>query len=129
VSFDEPVKNNDNGELFILYDITGDDKNVSADERFSWEALFTGVFKQEFDEIQMKKFLECIPQHFSEYPPKYDEAGNFTMVYYSKQQLYKTFCVITGIEEEQEIWEMFLEMIQEVIDNINRIRKELRGRP
>jgi hypothetical protein len=129
VSFDEPVKNKDNGESFILYDITKDDRNVSADERLSGEALFTGVFKQEFDETQMKKFLECIPQHFSEYPPKYDEAGNFNMVYYSKQQLYKTFCITAGIEEEQEIWEMFLEMIQEVIDNINRIRKELRGRP
>jgi len=129
VSFDEPVNNNDNGESFLLYDITGDDKNVSSDEHLSWTVLFTDVFKQEFDETQMKKFLECIPQYFIEYPPGYDKTGNFKMTYYSKQQLFKTFCIISGIEEEQEMWEMFLEMINEVIDNINRIRNELRGQP
>jgi len=95
----------------------------------SWAALFTDVFKQEFNELQMKKFLECIPRHFQEYPPKYDNAGNFGMTYYSKKELYKTFCITANIEEEQPIWEMFLEMIQDVIDNINRARSELRSRP
>jgi hypothetical protein len=129
VSFDEPIKNNDNGESFLLYDILSDDKYVSSKEHLSWAVLFTDVFKQEFDAAQMKKFLECIPQHFHEYPPKYDNAGNFNMSYYSKQQLYKTFCITAGVKEEQEMWEIFLEMIQEVIDNINRIRNELRSRP
>jgi len=50
------------------------------------------------------------------------------MTYYSKKQLFKTFCITAGIEEEQEMWEMFMEMMQDVIDNINKIRNELRGR-
>jgi len=129
VSFDEPLKNNEAGDSFILYDITEDGKYVSLDEHLSWTELFTGVFKQEFDETQMTKFLKCIPWHFNEFLPGYDRAGNFNITYYSKQQLYKTFCITAGIEEEQEMWEMFLEMINEVIDNINRIRNELRGQP
>jgi len=128
LSFDEPLKNNGAGESFILYDILGDDKAVSSDEHLSWAVLFTDVFKQEFDDTQMKKILECIPRHFEEYPPKYDNAGNFNMTYYSKKELYRTFCITAGIEDEQQIWEMFLEMIQEVIENINRARSELRSR-
>jgi len=128
VSFDEPLKNNEARETFILYDITEDGKYVSFDEHLSWTVLFTDVFKQEFDETQMKKFLECIPQHFVEYPPGYDKAGNFSMSYYSKKQLFKTFCITVGIEEEQEMWEMFMEMLQDVIDNINKIRNGLRGK-
>jgi hypothetical protein len=129
VSFDEPHKNNDNGESLILYDILGDDKYVSSKERLSWAVLFTDVFKQEFDAEQMKKFLECIPAHFYEHPPNYDNAGDFNMNYYSKQQLYKTYCIRAGIEEEQKMWKNFLIMIKKVIDSINKIRNELRRKP
>ena len=124
VSFDESVKNNENGESFSLYETTKDDKNVPFDEHLRWATVFTNVFKQEFDETQMKKFLECIPSHFREYPLKYDEAGNINMVNHSKKQLYKTFCIITGRNEEQKMWRLFKEMIQEVIDEINRIRSQ-----
>jgi hypothetical protein len=128
-SFDEPQETGDDGESLILYDILGDNKNVSSEEHLSWAALFAGVFKHEFDAVQMKEFLECIPRHFHEYPPKYDDAGNFGMAYYSKQQLFKTFCISAGIEEEQKMREMFLVKIKKVIDNINRIRNELRSKP
>jgi len=130
VPLDEPLNNSDCEKSFSLYDILTNDGDVSSDEHLSWTALFLDVFKQEFDETQMKKFLECIPHHFQEYPLKYDDDEIFiTMTKYSKKELYKTYCKIAGIEEEQEAWEVFLVMIQKVIDNINKIRKETRRRP
>jgi len=126
-SLDTPHVNAKNGESFLPYEITGDEKNVSPDDHLSWADLFTNVFRQELDEQQLKNFLDCIPKHIKQYPPEYDSAKNFKMTYHSKKMLFSTFCSVAGIEG-QELWEPFLELINQVIENINIVRNDIRSR-
>ena len=102
-----------------------DIKNPLTDERFSLRVFFTDVFKIQFDEPKMQIFLECIPDHFNHHPLEVNSDGDLKMSRYSKQTLFSTFCSVVGITEDKELWGPFLDLIQQVIDNMNRARSQL----
>jgi len=125
VSLFTPVQGKEADESSYLIDIL-DIEELGVDEaaaaHLDWIVFFEDIFKIFFDESKLKIFLECIPDHFNNYPLEEDSAGNIKMSRYSKQMLFSTSCIVTGIKEDKELWTQFLGLIQKAIVNINKAR-------
>jgi hypothetical protein len=127
VSLDNLLNGDGDEGVFIGHDIIGDEKYLRPDNRFAWAVFFRNEFEQEFDEPKLEKFLECLPDHFAQYPFEVDSDGNLKMSKYSKKMLFSTFCSVAGIAEDSELWKLFLVLIQRVIGNINKGADVSRG--
>lgn len=106
-----------------------DPKNPLIDERFSWKVFFTDVFRNEFNESQMKEFLEYIPDHFNKFPFTYEEGSEvyLEMTTYSENEFYHKYCSFfkPNLPEDDYIKEHFRNLIRNVILNINICREEI----
>jgi len=132
-SIDEKAKNPKTGEEVsrseTIEDKTnpqpGDDITRYTDEE--WKIFFTDIFRQEFDEAEMAKFLEYIPDHFDKFPLAYEEGSclYLEMAIYSEDQLFSKYCTILNIPEDDCIKEHFRKLIRNVILNINIYREKI----
>jgi hypothetical protein len=127
LSFDQAHNNNDNDESLFLHDIIQDEKNISSSEHVAWTSVFTNAFEHTFRTSQLEEFLHCIPEHFAQYPFDYNASNNISMNYYSRKKLFSTFCAVSNIEEDKVLWGLFNELMQQVIDKLNDIRKDIRS--
>jgi hypothetical protein len=133
-SMDEEIKNDKDDNKF------GNRPNQIEDEKYhSTEDIsitsyslrlvlleFENEFKHEFGKEKLGLFLKCLPKHFEEHPNHFDSDKNLIiMSKYSKEELFKIYCSVAGRPTEDELWKQFLVMMNRVMDNINRIKKEL----
>jgi len=128
ISLFTPVQGKEGDESSFLIDHLDIDE-LGLKEAFvshiEWAVFFEDVFKIQFDEPKMQIFLKCILDHFEHYPLEVNSAGNLKMKRYSKQMLFSTFCSVAGITVDKKLWGLFLDLIQQVIDNMNRARSQL----
>ncbi|MCL2759486.1 MAG: hypothetical protein FWD22_04680 [Treponema sp.] len=120
VSLDNQLSDGDEKDSYTGHDIVEDEKYLQPDSRFMWMSFFKDIFEKEFDDKNLEKFLECLPDHFSQYPLQVSSDGEYKMSKYSRQMLFSTFCSVSGIAEDKELWKPFLVLLQQVIGNINR---------
>jgi hypothetical protein len=122
-SLDRAVSHNDEtGDSFTGHEMIGDTKYLNPEERFMLTTFFKDEFRKELSRERMEQFLECLPDHFVNYPFEEDFEGNLKMTRYSKKILFTTFCSIAGITAEDELQRQFLVLLQRVIDNINKAK-------
>jgi len=123
VSLDKALDGGDDSDTYTGYDLIGDEKYVSPDDHLVWSSFFRDEFAQELDKDTLEKFIECLPDHFSNHPFDVDSDGALRISKYSRKILFSTFCSAAGIFQENELWKPFLVLLQRVVDNINEIRK------
>ena len=120
VSLDTPLNEGDDETVLNGYDVTETKDYLNPEEKLIWTSFFKDVFKYEFDECNLEKFLDCIPGHFDQFPFCIETDGSYNMSKYSKKMLFSTFCEVAGIPNDYALWKQFLVLLKEVINNINR---------
>jgi len=109
---------NDDDSTSNLYNATPDEQYLNPENKFIWWLpFFENEFKNELNEKDLKIFLECLPEY-------YDPDVNLQMNIYSKEELFKTFRILTGIPDDKTLRKLFLDMIKNAINNIKRSEKD-----
>jgi len=119
VSLDNELGGDDDNS-FTGHDLVSEKKYLSPEDKIIWISMFKDEFKKELNRDNLEIFLECIPDHFKQYPFEIESDKKLIISRYSKKELFKTFCSVAGIPEDDVLWKPFLVLIQRVIDNINK---------